>query len=404
MTRIPSSLVIAAIVVFSLVNWAIGWWSANLWFVGGGVLGLCYALLRVSYLRRSDCRPAAETTSEPEPRSARPPRRSKPADPSDRNALVEEMLAQGRCALLLRPQLAEQLQRDQFRRALGVLSEQMALVPEGEVVLGRVDAALDDRLLEPEEIERFRGRVVKVAPAFLDRYPVTNRQYYEFVAAGGYQQMGLWDQNIWTAVLEMVDRSGNPGPRYWMDGCYLEGEEHHPVVGICWYEAAAYARWIGKRLPSDAEWVKAGAWPTRNLGGSHTQRRYPWGETMDKSKANVWGSGPDRVVPIDQFADGVSVGGVYQLIGNTWEWTAGNFRGTDHPNGPLTLPEPMKSIRGGAFDTYFEGQATCQFQSGEYPLSRKRNISFRCAVGACDLLLGKPAAEEAEPATECAGA
>ena len=95
-------------------------------------------------------------------------------------------------------------------------------------------------------------------------------------------------------------------------------------------------------------------------------RRYPWGEAMDRARANLWGSGPGRPVPVDEFPDGVSVGGVHQLIGNVWEWTAGAF----HSREPRTRPvqTKMKSIRGGAFDTYFDNQATCQFQSGDVAL------------------------------------
>jgi len=401
MPSISSTIVLAAVAVMSLVNWTMGWAVAGRWSMVGGLVGLCYVLLRIGYNRRGEQCDAKPTATPSEPRRAQPPARPKPADLEDRAALVNEMLAQGRYALLLRPQLAAQLQFDNFRRTLGTLNEQMALVPEGEVVLGRIDAALDDRLLEPDEIERFRGRVVKVAPLFLDRYPVTNREFYEFVAGGGYEQMALWEKSMWSAVLELVDRTGAPGPQGWIDGCYLEGEEDHPVTGVSWHEANAYARWVGKRLPTDAEWVKAAAWPTPNPGGSHTQRRYPWGEMMDRRRANVWGTGPDRVVSVHEFSDGVSVGGVYQLIGNTWEWTAGNYRGTDHPQGPLALTEPIKSIRGGAFDTYFDNHLTCQFQSGEYPLSRKANIGFRCAVGVCDVLLGRAADRETNDTEVC---
>jgi iron(II)-dependent oxidoreductase len=80
------------------------------------------------------------------------------------------------------------------------------------------------------------------------------------------------------------------------------------------------------------------------------------------------------------------------LIGNVWEWTSSGFRGMqlpqDHfPSNGLLLDMPLKSIRGGAFDTYFDNQAACQFQSGENPLSRRHNVGFRCAVGVGDLSL-----------------
>ena len=192
-------------------------------------------------------------------------------------------------------------------------------------------------------------------------------------------------------MLDFVDRTGEPGPRDWENGCYPPRRESHPVVGVSWHEAAAYARWVGKRLSSDAEWVKAGSWPVSLAGDSRLERKYPWGKAMDRRRANLWGSGPDDTVPVDQFPEGVSVGGVYQLIGNVWEWTLGDFPSRDLSPYSLAVDVPMKSIRGGAHDTYFESQATCQFQSGEAAITRKHNIGFRCAVGVCDLMLARPA-------------
>lgn len=387
----------AVILLLSLICLALGR-EAGPVPLGGGTAGLGYLLFWAAS-RRNGGRsgvPASEPAASP--RSARPVVRPAPADPTDPDALVDEMLAQGRHALLLRPQLAANLSPSQFGRVLASLSDSMALVPDGEIVLGPVGEPSDRYQRADDEEPSSPGRVVQVASVFLDRYPVTNRQFYEFVAGGGYEQVALWDPAVWTAVLAMTDRSGKPAPRYWLDGVYLEGEEDQPVVGVSWYEAAAYARWCGKRLPSDAEWVKAGAWPLPG-GAAHGQRRYPWGDTIDRSKANLWGSGPGRIVSVREFGDGVSVGGVYQLIGNVWEWTGGSFRGLDTPDGRLAPDEPMKSLRGGAFDTYFDNQATCQFQSGDSPLRRKHNIGFRCAVGVCDLVLAHP-----EARTESRGA
>jgi iron(II)-dependent oxidoreductase len=259
------------------------------------------------------------------------------------------------------------------------LEETMALVPDGDVQLEAGDSS----------------RVVSVPRYFLDRYPVTNQQFYEFVVAGGYQQSALWEEGILPAVLDFVDSTGNSGPKYWQNGCYPEGEEKHPVAGVNWYEAAAYARWVGKRLPSDAEWVKAGSWPVRISSTSRVQRRYPWGDSMDRTRANLWGSGPGWSVPVDQYPGGVSVGGVYQLIGNVWEWTTSNYCGgslppEEVPQIGLKLSAALRSIRGGAFDTYFDNQAACQFQSGENPMHRRNNIGFRCAIGVCDILLVRP--------------
>jgi len=394
-----------AIGLLGLLAVGLGVWLGDGTLAAAGAVAWVYLLGRRActawrWRRRASARNAAEASPKP---AARPKARS-PVDPADTRGLVEQMLAQGRFALLLRPQVVENLDESQFRKALEALALDMALVPEGEVVLGQIDEALDDGRLEPEEIRRCRGRVVRVEPFFLDRYPVTNREFYEFVAGGGYQEISLWDPKIWPAVLELVDRTGAPGPRSWRDGCYAEGEEDLPVVGVNWFEAVAYARWLGKRLPSDAEWVKAGAWPVPLSAGDRQQRKYPWGNSMDRRRANLWGSGPGRIVPVTEFAEGVSVGGVYQLIGNVWEWTSSNFNPRnfstgDYAEGELVLSSPMKSLRGGAFDTYFDNQATCQFQSGDNPLARRHNVSFRCAVGAGDLVLARrpsPAASTEE--------
>ncbi len=81
----------------------------------------------------------------------------------------------------------------------------------------------------------------------------------------------------------------------------------------------------------------------------------------------------------------MSVGGAYQMIGNVWEWTADDFLWIAALADQQTKQPEFKTIRGGAFDTYFDNQATSQFASGEDPLGRKHNIGFRCALSVCDL-------------------
>jgi iron(II)-dependent oxidoreductase len=384
--------VISAVLLLGTSMFLFGLGPNKLIFIGAAAIGMLYVLTRgrsnhwrlskgITASGQNDSSEKAAMQSCGAAAAVMPAAR-KPVDPNDIDALVEQMLAQDRFALLLRQQIAGNLGEAQFGLALKVLGEFMALVPDGDVQLEEGDAS----------------RVVTVPRFFLDRYPVTNRQYYEFVAAGGYRQPALWDETILPGVLEFVDRGGHPGPKYWQNGCYMEGEEKHPVVGVSWYEAAAYARWVGKRLPSDAEWVKAGTWPVRISSTTQVQRKYPWGDSMDRACANLWGSGPGGIVPIDQYPGGVSAGGVYQLIGNVWEWTTSNYSGASLPADQLPMSglrvsTPLRSIRGGAFDTYFDNQAACQFQSGENPLNRRNNIGFRCAVGVCDLTLVRPVLE-----------
>ena len=308
---------------------------------------------------------------------------SDPLASAEEQALADSLVSDGRYLLALRRQIADLIDPAARQRAIASFEDQMSIVPAGQVVLGAIDELLVEGELDVDSIARVGGEVIAVEPFFLDRYPVTNQQYQRFVASGGYEEIAIWDEEIWPEVFGLVDSTGAPGPRYWKDGTFASGQANHPVVGVNWFEAVAYARWVGKRLPSDAEWVKAGAWPVVPKPGTWLQRRYPWGNTFDHKKANVWGSGPDHPVAVDQFERGLSPGGASQMIGNVWEWTSCGFGRPD--DYALTLPVPMKSIRGGAFDTYFESQATCNFQSGENPLSRKHNIGFRLTVGACDI-------------------
>ncbi len=385
-----SAWILWAVGIVGVVNVAYGWHLGHPYVAVGGALGVAFALLGPTRrilqpsLRKPDHRPAPPVHRLPYPPVSRPA-----ADPNDLDAVVAQMIEQGRYTLLLRPQIVQNLDGRHFRQTLHTLEERMALVPDGEVVLGNIDEALNDGKLDEEELRACSARIIGVERFFLDRYPVTNQEFYEFVDAGGYAQVALWDQAIWPAVLDLVDRNGLPGPRFWKNGCYEAHLADHPVVGVSWYEARAYARWVGKRLPTDAEWVKAGSWPVRVSAEARLQRKYPWGQSMDHTRANLWPTHKKGTVSVREFAEGVSVGGAYQLIGNVWEWTRSNYTAIDTDGEELATEGSMKSIRGGAFDTYFDNQATCQFASGEYPMARKPNVGFRCAISVCDLVLAR---------------
>ncbi len=362
---ITAGVVAAMVVIMAAVRF--GWWKRP-WAALRRRLGIAVA------------QPSAPAVSAEQLAAAtrRPPRKQGQTVPD----LVETMLAQGRYALLLRPQIVENLSENQMRITLAALQEKMALVPAGVVVMSRLDIDPDPDVWN-ERREAKESRKIHVEPVFLDRVAVSNFQFQEFVLGGGYEELEIWDEAVLPAMLDFVDQTGHPGPRGWLKGQPPTGLESHPVVGISWYEATAYARWCGKRLPTDAEWAKAACWPV-SLGDSNwVQRRYPWGDSFETRRANVWASARQGTVPVDHYDNGLSVGGIYQMIGNVWEWMAGPYGSSADTT--LSLPAPMKAIRGGAFDTYFENQATCQFQSGENPLRRKHNIGLRLALGACDL-------------------
>ncbi|MHB8899479.1 MAG: SUMF1/EgtB/PvdO family nonheme iron enzyme [Thermoguttaceae bacterium] len=372
---VPAASVVAGAVLTGW-GWAAGAWS---WATVGGLCLVAGIAMGVVARVRGGRHPAS-------PGANHKPKPFKPARSDDPDSLVAQMLAQGRGALLLRPQVARDLDQHQFEATLEDLQTKMALVPDGTVVLGDGED-MEHSSRQSDSPWHARQRAIRVAPYFLDRYPVTNRDYYAFVSSGGYEQITYWDTAIWPAVLDFVDQTQQPGPRFWRDGYCAAGDEDHPVVGVCWYEAAAFARWAGKRLPTDAEWVKSGVWPVKLSETQSSQRRYPWGETMDRTKANLWGTGPGRTAPVSEYEEGVSVGGIYQLIGNVWEWTRSDYLPSYFPAEEFISESPLKSVRGGAFDTYFDNQATCQFQSGDVQMARRRNIGFRCALSVTDLML-----------------
>lgn len=323
--------------------------------------------------------------------------------PQSTDALVGELLATRRYALLLRPETKQHLTQLHVVRAIRQLDEAMALVPAGRVLLGQLaeqsNSACGAVDVDPKLVQR---NMVKVEPVYLDRFCVTNEEYQQFIDGGGYEQLEFWHEEALPALLDFVDQTGAPGPRYWYDGQHPDGEQRLPVVGISWYEAWAYARWVGKRLPTDAEWTKAGAWPVESSPGRIAQRRYPWGESFDVRRAHLYGSGRQGPAAVDEFPGGTSVGGIHQLIGNVWEWTATPLAELGDPS--LHVSESVISIRGGAFDTYFENQATCHYQSGEHPLSRRPNIGFRLALPMSDLEVANeddtPGRVVAEPVTK----
>jgi formylglycine-generating enzyme required for sulfatase activity len=206
--------------------------------------------------------------------------------------------------------------------------EGMALVPAGSYTIGRND---ESDLEKPE-------RKVDLPAYFIDRTEVTNADYKKFVDATSHKPPANWE------------------------GGYPSELANYPVTSITWKDAADYAQWAGKRLPTESEWEAA----ARGSEG----RRYPWGndwragtanigvKSSDKSSDNKY---PSQIKPAGQYPDGASASGALDMIGNVWEFTADEFN--LYPGNPQSLEaiktnlkltiEPGKTyriIRGGAFD------------------------------------------------------
>ncbi len=258
------------------------------------------------------------------------------------------------------------------RKSAEILDRNMAIVPEGRASLTRTLTEVPDA-----EVLEF-----VVGSFLMDVQTVTNAQYQLFVDADGYEDLNLWPESIWTHLIQMRDQTGKPGPRYWREGRHDQRLSDHPVVGVCWYEACAYARWIGQRLPTEPEWQLAATW--RIKSDTDILYRFPWGDAMDRKKCNIWASQAYSTVPVTSYEQGAAPNGVQQLIGNVWEWVDSDLDLITEEGVQIVGEMTMKAARGGAFDAYFESQCTSLFRSGFNALTRAHNLGFRCALSLAD--------------------
>jgi iron(II)-dependent oxidoreductase len=211
---------------------------------------------------------------------------------------------------------------------------------------------------------------VAVEPFHIARAPVTQGEFAAFVDAGGYREKALWgdDGGRFLAATEAA------APVYWRRGAggwerrcfdrWVALEPHQPMVHLSWFEARAFCRWAGRRLPSEAEWELAAAGtPATGPTTPEAKRRFPWGGGLPVTDprgvqpcANLdgWALGP---VDVAACATGDSAFGCRQMIGNVWEWTASTFEPypgfSADPYEDYSQPwfGSRKVLRGGAWAT-----------------------------------------------------
>lgn len=257
----------------------------------------------------------------------------------------------------------------------------MVRFPGGRVLIGTADRAVAyDNERPYHEVE--------LAPFWIDAAPVRNGEFLEFLLDGGYRRRELWSQEGW----EWVRHSGVEAPAHWrqthdgwlvrtMDRIYPLDYER-PVCHVCYYEAEAFARWAGKRLPTEFEWEAAAAWdPVRGKA-----LRYPWGDSpcASPSLANV-----DQLAfetaPVGAYPVNVSPIGCYGMIGDVWEWTASCFDG--YPGfeafpyreySQVFFGSEYRVLRGGSWATR-PGVLRNTFRNWDYPIRRQIFAGFRCA-------------------------
>lgn len=253
-------------------------------------------------------------------------------------------------------------------------------------------------------------REVRLKPFLIDCCAVTNAGFAEFIAATGYTTEA--ERYGWSFVFhlfvprEIALRTKRPPQTPWwhaVEGAswrYPEGpgseigeRMHHPVIHVSWNDAVAYSRWSGRRLPTEAEWEYAAR-------GGLVQKVYPWGDTLTpdgEHRCNIWqGRFPYQNTAADGYLGTAPAGayppnsyGLFNMVGNTWEWCSDWFSARFHVNGPRGDPHgppegETKVMRGGSYLCHasYCNRYRVAARSSNTPDSSTGNIGFRCAADA----------------------
>lgn len=241
----------------------------------------------------------------------------------------------------------------------------MAYVPPGEFLMGSkgdidkhgVDEG-DGRVGLEVGVDEIPNHPIKLKGFYIDKYEVTNSQYKKFIDATGRKAPD--------------NPSHTYDPYIWKNGIYPEGLEEYPVALVSYDDAEAYCKWVGKRLPGEDEWEKSCR--------GDDERRWPWGNTFEVSKANVRELDLRRSSPVGGFPTDVSPYGVYDMAGNVREWTSSWYQA--YPGSKLKremFGESYKVIRGGSWLHMSTPESRCAGRGLALPEVSHRSLGFRCA-------------------------
>ena len=236
------------------------------------------------------------------------------------------------------------------------------IIPAGTVHMGAQSRSNKGRNYDPEALDdESPVHEVMLRPFRIGRFPVTVQEFGAFVADGGYAAQKHW-----------VEGYGKfEKPENWDR---QKQYPNRPVVGVSWFEAAAYCAWAGGRLPGEAEWERAARGPENS--------RYPWGNEppLDASRAN-YGMAVGHPTPVGMFPSGNTSEGLCDMLGNVWEWCDywyGLYDSGTQNNPPGPKKEDYKVMRGGSWGGDPQYARVSLRLRGE-PAFRSLNVGFRCA-------------------------
>lgn len=204
-------------------------------------------------------------------------------------------------------------------------------------------------------------------PYAIDIYPVTNMQFKNFIDEGGYRTERFWSLEGW----RWRSQARILKPKQWSDRNW--NADDHPVVGVSWYEASAYASWAHKKLPTEQQWERA----ARGTDG----RIYPWGDQFDTANCNTEDSGIMKTSEVGHYPKGVSPEGCYDMAGNIWEWTRTIYDSgeatDDFSPGVNYKKQPV--IKGGSWEDKAEYKK-CACRRTLKPIAKVNYAGFRCVM------------------------
>jgi formylglycine-generating enzyme required for sulfatase activity len=273
------------------------------------------------------------------------------------------------------------------------VSPSMIWVPAGNVRLGQIGIA--------EPVNDFN-----VAGFYVDIYEVSNAKYKAFIDAGGYQNAAYWNPVGWAwRVANSITLPANWNANTYHGGG-IAGNEQFPANGVSWWEADAYCRWAGVRLPTEAEWEKAAKGGCRTHGNpgqcdASDTPTYPWGEDLTGPRANYWASGDpydNNTTPVGYY-DGSNHGGyqtinspspygLYDVAGNVWEWCSTKYASYPYnpndgrENPPASYSECCRVLRGGSCGDGVTYGLRCAHRNSISADDRTWSIGFRCVIPA----------------------